>query len=78
MNIRSIIFYITGVIAGSASLFFLFYTVRLLLVTHGLTMIQSGGNGALIGAFAFPLLSAILLLAAWFAFKLARNHGKRN
>ncbi len=39
------------------SLFFVFYTVRLLYVTNGLTTIRAGGNGTYIGAVAFPLLA---------------------
>ncbi len=39
--------------------FFIFYTARLLWVTHGLTSIRAGGKGAYIGAVAFPLLAAL-------------------
>ncbi len=53
-----------GVILGLISLFFLFYTVRLLWVTHGLTAVRSDGKGAYIGAVAFPLLAALFAYGA--------------
>jgi len=42
---------------GLVSLFFVFYTVRLLLVTQGLQHTRSGGQGAYVGAVVFPLLA---------------------
>lgn len=42
---------------GCISAFFVFYTVRLLAVTGFLQHTRAGGQGAYIGAVAFPLLA---------------------
>ena len=39
------------------SLFFVFYTLRLLVVTQGLQHTRPGGQGAFIGAVVFPVLA---------------------
>jgi hypothetical protein len=49
--------------AGSA--FFIFYTARLLVVTHGLRSVRAGGRGAYVGAVVFPLLAALLGWGGW-------------
>ena len=59
-----------AVIAGAVSLFFIFYTVRLLVVTGFLQRTRAGGGGAYIGAVAFPVLA---LLFGWAALKLWRG-----
>ncbi len=61
---------IIGIVLALLSLFFIFYTARLLYVTHGLTAIRSGGQGAYVGALVFPLLA---LLCGWRAWKLLRS-----
>jgi hypothetical protein len=53
-----------AVVAGLGSAFFVFYTVRLLVVTKFLTHLRPGGGGARIGAVVFPLLAVLLGLAA--------------
>jgi hypothetical protein len=58
-----------GVVLGLLSLFFVFYSVRLLYVTRGLTAIRAGGQGAYIGAVVFPLLA---ILFGWGARRLLR------
>jgi hypothetical protein len=45
--------------------FFVFYTARLLYVTRGLRATRAGGQGAYIGAIAFPLLALLLGWGAW-------------
>jgi len=45
--------------------FFVFYTARLLYVTRGLRATRVGGQGAYIGAIAFPLLALLLGWGAW-------------
>jgi hypothetical protein len=50
---RRVLAAVTGLIA----LFFVFYTVRLLVVTGFLRHTRVGGGGAYIGAIAFPLLA---------------------
>ena len=62
----SIIF---GIVLALLSVFFVFYTVRLLYVTHGLTAIRAGGQGAYLGAVVFPLLA---ILFGWGAWRLLR------
>ena len=60
---------IFGIVLALLSVFFVFYTARLLYVTHGLTAIRAGGQGAYIGAVIFPLLA---ILFGWGAWKLLR------
>ncbi|MEO5799009.1 MAG: hypothetical protein ABIZ70_14865 [Gemmatimonadales bacterium] len=51
-----------AIVLGAISAFFVFYTVRLLVVTHFLQQTRVGGQGAFIGAAVFPLLA---LLFGW-------------
>jgi len=53
---------VLSIIFGLISAFFVFYTVRLLVVTHALTQTRAGGQGAYIGAVAFPVIA---LLFGW-------------
>ena len=53
---------VVAVVFGVISAFFVFYTVRLLVVTHGLQQLRAGGNGAYIGAAVFPFLA---LVSGW-------------
>jgi hypothetical protein len=53
-----------AVIAGLCCAFFVFYTVRLLVVTGFLTRLRPGGGGARIGAVVFPLLAVAFGWAA--------------
>jgi hypothetical protein len=59
-----------GLIAAALAAFFLFYTVRLLVVTHLLTTVRAGGKGAYIGAIVFPLLA---IGFGWLARRLWRG-----
>jgi hypothetical protein len=52
-------------IAALVSAFWIFYTVRLLVVTAFLTRLRAGGGGARIGAVAFPVLAVVFGWAAW-------------
>jgi hypothetical protein len=62
---------IFGVGLALLSVFFLFYTARLLYVTHGLTAaIRAGGQGAYVGAVIFPLFG---ILSGWGAWRLLRS-----
>ena len=60
---------IIGIVLALLSVFFVFYTARPLYVTHGLTAIRTGGQGAYVGAVVFPLLA---ILFGWGAWKLLR------
>jgi hypothetical protein len=66
---RKVIRLVFGIALGLLSLFFVFYTARLLFVTRGLTAIRVGGQGAYIGAIVFPLLA---ILCGWSAWRLLR------
>ena len=48
---------LVSAVLGLVSLFFVFYTVRLLVVTQGLQHTRPGGQGAFVGAVVFPLLA---------------------
>ena len=61
---------VLAVVAGAVSVFFVFYTVRLLVVTGFLQRTRAGGGGAYIGAIAFPLLA---LAFGWAALRLWRG-----
>ncbi len=52
------------------STFFVFYFVRLLVVTGFLRHVRAGGNGAYIGALVFPLLA---IAFGWAAVRLWRR-----
>jgi len=51
---------VIAVVLGAMSAFFVFYTVRLLLVTGFLMHTRAGGRGAYVGAVVFPLLALAL------------------
>jgi hypothetical protein len=61
-----------GIVLALLSLFFVFYTARLLYVTHGLTAIRAGGQGAYVGAVVFPLLAILLGWGAWRLWRLKK------
>lgn len=61
-----------GIVLTLLSVFFVFYTARLLYVTRGLTAIRSGGQGAYVGAIVFPLLALLFGWSAWKLFRLKR------
>jgi hypothetical protein len=65
---RSILFATAALFCGLASAFFVFYTARLLWVTHGLQTLRSGGRGAYVGAVVFPILAGLL---GWASFRCA-------
>jgi hypothetical protein len=72
-RLRSVLLRVLAVILGLISLFFVFYTARLLYVTHGLTQIRAGGNGTYIGAVAFPILALLFGFGAWRTRKSTRQ-----
>jgi hypothetical protein len=55
---------IVAVVLGLVSAFFVFYAVRLLAVTGFLQHTRAGGQGAYVGAVAFPLLALALAWAS--------------
>jgi hypothetical protein len=58
---------VLAVLAALVSAFFVFYFVRLLVVTGFLRHVRPGGSGAYVGAVAFPLIA---LGSAWAAVRL--------
>jgi len=58
---------------GLLSAFFVFYTVRLLAITRFLLHTRAGGQGAFIGAVAFPVLAVGL---GWAAVRCWRRAGR--
>lgn len=58
-----------AIVAALCCAFFVFYEIRLLVVTHFLTELRPGGGGAKIGAIVFPVLA---LLFGWAAVRLWR------
>jgi hypothetical protein len=63
---------IFGIVLALLSIFFIFYTARLLYVTRGLTAIRGGGQGAYVGATVFPLLALLFGWAAWRLLRLKK------
>jgi hypothetical protein len=70
---RTFAYRFLALILGMISVFFIFYTIRLLVITHGLTAIRSGGEGAYIGVVVFPLLALGFGIGVWRALKAARK-----
>lgn len=59
-----------AIVAAAVSAFFVFYTVRLLVVTGFLQRTRPGGGGAYVGAVVFPLLA---LFFGWAAVRAWRG-----
>jgi hypothetical protein len=59
-----------ALVAALICAFFVFYTIRLLIVTAFLTRLRAGGGGAFVGAVAFPLLA---WLFGWLAARTWRG-----
>jgi hypothetical protein len=66
---RLLLYTLSAIFAG-ISLFFVFYTVRLLTVTRGLSATRPGGQGAYVGAIVFPLLA---VGCAWVSWRTAKR-----
>ena len=58
---------------GAASAFFVFYTARLLVVTGFLQQVRAGGQGAYIGAVAFPVLAIVFGWSSVVCWRRARR-----
>jgi hypothetical protein len=72
-NVASVFFFVAAGLLGLLSAFFVFYTIRLLYVTHGLQTIRAGGQGAYIGAIVFPVLALLLGWGAWLCVRALRR-----
>ncbi len=62
-----------SVVFAFISAFFIFYTVRLLIVTGGLHATRPGGQGAYVGAVVFPLLAIGCGWVSWRCLRRARR-----
>ena len=69
-NTLRFILVFAAVVLALVSVFFVFHTARLLVVTHGLRSIRAGRRGAYAGAVVFP---AIALLSGWGAWRCWRG-----
>jgi hypothetical protein len=72
-NVARVFFFVAAGLLGLLSAFFVFYTIRLLYVTHGLQTIRAGGQGAYIGAIVFPVLALLLGWGAWLCVRALRR-----
>lgn len=61
---------IFAVVTALISAFFVFYFIRLLVVTSFLRHTRAGGGGAYVGAVAFPLIA---VACAWITVRLWRR-----
>ena len=78
-TINKILFIVCGVTFAVPSLFFTYYTVRLIYIN--LTMEDAAAHrtgGMLIGAIAFPLAAIICGLVSWFFIRRARRVSGQN
>lgn len=64
-RVRSAVLGLGALLLALLSAFFVFYMARLLYVTRGLSATRAGGQGAYVGAVAFPVLAVILGWGAW-------------
>ena len=65
---------VLAIVAGLGSVFFVFYTIRLLVVTRFLTHLRPGGGGVRLGAVVFPVLAVLLGAVAVRFWRGPRNH----
>lgn len=73
-HLKKIIFLVAGVLFAAPSLFFTYYTARLIYLN--LTMDDAAAHrtgGMLIGAIAFPLAAIFFGFISWFCFRKARR-----
>jgi hypothetical protein len=70
---RRIALVLGACLCAIVSVFFLFYTARLLYVTRGLTAIRAGGGGAYVGALVFPLLAVLSGWGGWCCVRALRD-----
>src|ERR1700681_2861777 len=70
---QRLLLYTLSALFAFISVFFVFYTVRLLFVTRGLQATRPGGQGAFIGAIVFPALAVACAWVSWRCAKRARR-----
>ena len=67
------VWYLVSSLMALLSVFFVFYTARLLYVTRWLTTIRAGGQGAYVGAIVFPMLALLFGFVTWRCLRAARR-----
>lgn len=73
MRIKTISLYLIGMLFALASLFFVYYTARLIYINLTIAeVVEHRSGGMLIGAIAFPLAAIIFGFISWFCFKKAK------
>lgn len=70
---QRLLLYTLSALFAFISVFFVFYTVRLLVVTRGLQTTRPGGGGAFVGALVFPALAIGCAWVSWRCVKRARR-----
>ena len=70
---QRLLLYTLSALFACITVFFVFYTVRLLAVTRGLQGTRPGGQGAFIGAIVFPALAIGCAWVSWRCAKRARR-----
>jgi hypothetical protein len=71
------IYMIVGLLFAAPSLFFIYYTVRLIYVNLAMSPDEAAAHrtgGMLIGAIAFPVAAIIFGLISWFCFRRGLKH----
>lgn len=78
MNIKTIFFLIAGIATSLASLFFAYYTFRLVYVNLFVPeTAEHRSTGMLIGAVVFPIATIAFGMAGWLSFRFMRSAKKR-
>ncbi|MEP6902661.1 MAG: hypothetical protein ABJA66_12970 [Actinomycetota bacterium] len=74
MKIKTIIFLLLGLMSALASIFFFYYTVRLIYVNLAIAeTVAHRSGGMLIGAVVFPVAIIVFGILSWLCFKRARG-----
>jgi hypothetical protein len=70
---QRLLLYTLSALFAFLSVFFLYYTMRLVYVTRGLQAIRPTGQGAFVGAIVFPALAIGCAWVSWRCAKRARR-----
>jgi hypothetical protein len=70
---QRLLLYTLGLLFAFLTVFFLYYTVRLITVTRGLQATRPGGQGAFVGAIVFPALALGCAWVSWRCVKRAKR-----
>jgi hypothetical protein len=74
MKIKTIVLFLLGIGLASASIFFCYYTVRLIYINLAFAETAARRSGGmLIGAIAFPVAVIVFGVLSWLCFKKMRG-----